>query len=558
MPIDTFMIMALADELSQTLEGGRIDKIHMPARDEIHLLGRSTGGTFRLLLSGGTRYPRVHLSTVKRENPAVPAMFCMLLRKHLTGGRFLGLYQPAMERVLHLHWSAADELGVISRKTLICEMMGKHSNIILADNEGRIIDCLRRVDNEMSPERPVLPGLFYRDPPRQNKQNPITMDREAFEALWKQKPFEQDGADWLLDTFSGLSPVLCRDLAGGALHDNFFALMEKVHNREFSPVLYHRIKKGEDVSVFMPFSEGEAKTFEGNFSELLDFVYTKREERDALGSRAQAIRKQAENVRDRISRKLFAQEREWNSAREREPLRECGDLLMANLHRMERGLSTVTLEDFYHDNAPRVISLDTTRSAQQNAALYYKRYAKAKTAEIELQKQIETAKREIEYWESVIEQISRAANMQELREIQEELHPPRGKQKLQKLSVPHAFVSSEGIRFWAGRNNRQNDVLTMKSASKNDIWMHTQKIPGCHVIVDTGGGEPSEKTLYEAAAVAAWYSGAKTSPKVSVDYTRVKYVKKPAGAKPGFVVYERFKTLLVEPDEKLAERLREE
>jgi predicted ribosome quality control (RQC) complex YloA/Tae2 family protein len=480
MPVDIFAVTALREELSYALEGARIDKIHMPAKSELHILGRGLHGAYRLLLSAHPQRARAHLSSISRENPQTPPMFCMLLRKYLTNGRFAGLEQPTQERILHFHWDAADEMGILSRKTLTIEMTGRHSNIILTDAEGRIIDCLRRIDPEMSPERPVLPGLFYREPP-----------------------------------------------SGGVL-----------------PPPERRM------------------VWDGSISEHLDGLYTKRDLEEQLRQKASSLTKKAKNTRDKLVRKVGYLRQEQLEAQNREHFREKADLLMANLHRIERGAETVTVEDFYHENAPLSIRIDPAKTPQQNAAALYKSYAKAKTAESAIQPQIERAVTEIAYWESVLEQLSRVAGRRDLDEIREEIAPVRNTKnpnRAAKTSQPARFRSTDGITFRAGRNNRQNDLLTMKLADRNDIWLHTQKIPGCHVIIERRDAcEIPEQTIYEAAVVAAWFSAAKTSPKVPVDYTAVKYVKKPPGAKPGMVIYDKFKTVLAEPDEGLVERLRAE
>jgi predicted ribosome quality control (RQC) complex YloA/Tae2 family protein len=480
MPVDIFAVTALGLELSGALEGGRVDKIHMPAKSEVHILGRSLRGSYRLLLSAHPQRARAHLSAIARENPQTPPMFCMLLRKYLLNGRFTGLYQPSKERILHFYWDAADEMGVLSRKTLILEMTGRHSNIILADSEGRVIDCLRRVDPEMSPQRPVLPGLFYRDPP-----------------------------------------------LGGVLPE-----------------------------------EGRRMVWEGSISEHLDSIYTKRDQEEQLRQKTSSLTKTAKNNRDKLIRKIGYLIQERQDAQNREHLREKADLLMANLHRIERGAETVEVEDFYHENTPLAIRLDPAKTPQQNAAALYKSYAKAKTAESAILPQISRAELDAAYWDSVLEQLSRVASQRDLDEIREEVTPAKaakGPAKRTKLPQITRYCSSDGITFRAGRNNRQNDLLTMKMSDKNDIWLHTQKIPGCHVVIERrDAGEVPEQTLYEAAVVAAWFSAAKTSPKVPVDYTAVKYVKKPPGAKPGMVIYDRFKTILAGPDGGIVEKLRVE
>lgn len=554
MPLDCFGVSALCQELNEALCDSRIDKVHMPAQDEVHILGRGIHGSYRLLFSAGTRHPRVHLSTVTRENPATPPVFCMLLRKHLVGGRFITVEQPKGERVLRFIWDCADELGVISQKKLICEMMGRHSNIILAGEDGRIIDCYRKVDSEMSPVRPVLPGLYYRDPPKQEKPSPFDLTESEIVALSS----DNQTAEWLMDTFSGLPPYLCRDLESSKMPivKALCLQLNRVAAGNFEPVIWQG-ENGTDFSC-IPLLTVEPpdgyRIWEHSFSELLDTVYTMQDEHDALKQRASALTKNAQNQRDKLARKLLLLEKERAEAANREPTREKADVLMANLHSIERGAKEVTLEDFYHEMLPIKITLDPSRSAQANAARLYKQYTKAKTAESILGTQLESARTELDYWESVTEQLARVDSQKALQEIKDELHPPRGvKGKEPKLSKPAEFRSSTGIRFWAGRNNRQNDMLTFKMSSRNDLWLHAQKIPGCHVIIDEP--DPDEQTILEAATVAAWFSKARTSPKVSIDYTKVKYVKKPPGARPGMVIYDKFQTIYVEPNEKIIKNL---
>ena len=566
MPVDAFAVTALGRELSRMLEGGRIDKIHMPAKSEVHIIGRGLRGPFRLLLSAHPQRARAHLTTVSRENPQTPPMLCMLLRKHLTNGRFAGLYQPPLERVLHFHWDASDEMGLVSRKTLVIEMIGRHSNIILVDAEGRITDCLRRVDPDMSPERPVLPGLFYRDPPTQNKNDPTAITEEGFLALHRLKPPETENAEWIGNTFTAVSPLLSRDIAHDAndsagLYARFSEAFSHVKENNFIPYI---IKNGADF-FSLPLQTMAQTTYIGTFSEMMDTLYTLRDQTEHLAGRASALTKKAKTTREKLLRKIGLLEQELLSAQNREHIREKADLLMANLHLAGRGAQSVTVEDFYHGGEPVSIRLDPSKSPQQNAAALYKAYAKLKNAETALAGQIAQARRDAEYWDSVLDQLSRVATERDLDEIREEISP--GKQtrgKTPKVSQPMRFRSSDGTVFRAGRNNRQNDLLTMRMANKNDVWLHTQKIPGCHVIIQRDAGpdgargaqEISQQTLREAASVAAWFSAAKTSPKVPVDYTSVKYVKKPPGAKPGMVIYDRFKTLLAEPDGELAEKLR--
>ncbi len=560
MPLDAICLTAVAGELSEKLSGAKIDKVLQPSRDELHLLLHSRGGNCKLLLSASQQHPRAHFTTVTRENPSVPPMFCMLLRKHLIGGRFRAVTQPPMERVLIFELDCTDEMGAPCEKKLVCEIMGRHSNIILVGGDGRIIECLRRVDSEMSEKRQVLPGMFYRLPPAQDKLDFLAMPEDELKSLWGGKKPDIDADKWLLSTFNGLSPLICRELAARGMPESLIELRGTVGRGEFKPVMLVEEGNPRDFSFL------EITQYDGvyqsvpcrDFSSMLDQFYTERDIRGQMAQKAQALLKRASGNRDRIIRKLAAQREELVRARDRERLRESGDLLMANLRLMKKGDESVTVLDFYSDTQENTeIKLDPTRSPQQNAAKYYKDYAKAKNAEAILEEQISMGEGDAEYWESVIEELQRVSGDKELQEIRDELVPrPSKAGKKEKLSAPMEFLSSEGVRIYAGRNNRQNDLLTFKLSGRSDIWLHTQKIPGCHVIVEAGADTPGEQTLLEAAMIAASFSKAKDSPKVPVDYTRVKYVKKPPGAKPGMVIYDKFSTILVSPDQSFLEKLK--
>lgn len=560
MPLDAICLTAVVRELNGRISGAKIDKVLQPSRDEVHLVLHAGRENVRLLLSASQQHPRVHLTGVTRENPAVPPMFCMLLRKHLIGGRLRTATQPRLERVVIFELDCTDDMGSPVEKKLICEVMGRHSNLILVGTDGRIIDCLRRVDSEMSEKRQVLPGMYYRLPPEQGKLDFQAAGRDGLRELWRSKPDGMPEDKWLLDTFNGLSPLVCRELAHNGLPGSLLALTARMEAGDFLPVMLTEDGAPKDFS-FMPIGQYEGVYAEcvcDDFSSLLDMFFTRRDMQAQMKQKAQALARQATNSRDRIVRKLAAQRQELEDARNRERLRECGDLLMASLHLIRKGDESVEVDDFYADPPAKArIRLDPTRTPQQNAAKYYKDYAKAKNAEALLAVQIDKGQADVEYWESVLEELQRVSSDRELQEIRDEIHPPRASQKgRDKLSAPMEFVSSEGVRILAGRNNRQNDQLTFRIADRNDIWMHTQKIPGCHVIIESGADEPGDRTLLEAAVIAALYSKGKNSPKVPVDYTRVKYVKKPPGANPGMVIYDKFKTILVSPDPALPESLK--
>ena len=575
MPLDAICLQGVVGELAPQLTGSRIEKIQQPARDQIILLLR---GSRRLFLNAGANQPRIHLTEQLRDNPSQPPMFCMLLRKHLSGGIIESVRQEALERVVTLTVLASDEMGERSRFTLVWEGMPRRANLILCDRDGRIIDCLRRVDLEAEQDRQVMPGLFYRLPTRQDKRSPLSVTEEEFAALLGRAAPDAPLDGWLLDTFTAISPLVARDLTvracgstdapasqGNALWDVFSRWQRGVNENNFTPTLIKRNGSLADftygpVTQYGTYAETEIYD---SFSHLLDDFYEKREQAERVKQKGRDLLKTATTARDRVRRKLAAQEKELAACLDRDHLRICGELITANLYRMERGQSRLTAQNYYDENCADVdIPLDVRLSPQENAARYFKQYAKAKTAEKYLTAQLQRGREELQYLESVLQELAQAESEQDFNDIRTELTDGgylrgRGKKQpgFQRASKPREFRSSAGLRILVGRNNRQNDRLTTKDADKRDIWLHTQKIHGSHVILCTGGAEPDEQSLMEAASLAAYFSQAQGSTKVPVDYTPVKFVKKPAGAKPGMVVYTTYQTMLADPDEELAKRL---
>ena len=575
MPLDAICLQAVVGELAPQLTGSRIEKIQQPARDQIILLLR---GSRRLFLNAGANQPRIHLTEHLRDNPSQPPMFCMLLRKHLSGGIIESVRQEPLERVVTLTVLASDEMGERSRFTLVWEGMPRRANLILCDRDGRIIDCLRRVDLEAEQDRQVLPGLFYRLPTRQDKRSPLSVTEEEFAALLGRAAPDAPLDGWLLDTFTAISPLVARELTvracgstdapvsqGSALWDVFPRWQRDVNENTFTPTLIKRNGSLADftygpVTQYGTYAETEIYD---SFSHLLDDFYEKREQAERVKQKGRDLLKTATTARDRVRRKLAVQEKELAACLDRDHLRICGELITANLYRMERGQSRLTAQNYYDENcADMDIPLDVRLSPQENAARYFKQYAKAKTAEKYLTAQLQKGGEELQYLESVLQELAQAESEQDFNDIRTELTDGgylrgRGKKQpgFQRASKPREFRSSAGLRILVGRNNRQNDRLTTKDADKRDIWLHTQKIHGSHVILCTGGAEPDERSLMEAASLAAYFSQAQSSTKVPVDYTPVKFVKKPAGAKPGMVVYTTYQTMLADPDEELVKRL---
>ncbi len=574
MPLDAIFLSALTAELNETLPGARIDKIQQPERDTILLQLRSqNAGNRRLLLSASSNHPRIHYTESRWENPAQPPMFCMLLRKHLAGGRILSLRQLPLERAVELRVESADELGELSEKRLILELMGRNSNLILTGPDGRVLDCLRRVDFEMSEKRQVLPGLFYREPPAQGK---LDFRAETVESLYDalaavDHPLSLDR--WIMDRWAGISPLIARELAflcTGKTDPDLTSLNRpalaaslsrelKALTADFVPTRLLLNGERKDYS-FRPIRQYEgymAQDSFSSFSALLDDFYTGRAQAERMRARTQSLHKSLTNQLARIRRKLANQEKELEATYDRERLRQLGDIVTANLHLIQRGQARLTAVDFYDPDMRQIeIPLNVTLSPQQNAAKYYKDYNKAKHAEKFLTEQIALGRSEEEYLASVLEALSRAETERDISDIRAELteggylrQTDRKKQMKVPPSKPMEFRTSDGFQILVGRNNRQNDLLTTKLAYKTDLWLHVQKAHGSHVIIASGGAQVPDRTITEAAELAAWYSQARQGHNVPVDLCPVRQVKKPGGAKPGMVVYENYRTVYVDPRE---------
>ncbi len=577
MPLDAITMTAVAEELRGALLGGKVDKIYQPTRDEVVLHMRSGGGNVKLLLSANPQHPRAQLTNISRENPETPPMFCMLLRKYFVGGRILDISQPPMERLLEFRFETLNDLGDRVERRLVLECIGRKSNLIMLDGEGRITDCLRRVDADLSAQRPLMPGLYYQQPVPTGKLDAVAMPAEELAALVLRDAPEGEGQDkWLLDTFSGISPLIARELefrAGGSregLRVELEKLASAVNEKNFTPVVLRRDEREVDFS-FMPilqYGPGvELKRCE-TFSQLLDDFYAAKEAQERVKQRGQDFIRSVTQARNRTAKKIVNQEQDLAKAAGREQMRRFGDIITTNFYRMERGQTVLRAQDYYDPDCAEVeIPLDPLLTPQQNAARYYKDYKKAQKAEEMLAIQLEKNRAELDYLDSVLQTIGLSEGDRDLQEIRQELMDngylkqhkrkmtAKGKQKIIHAK-PMEFRSTAGLTILVGKNNSQNDRLTMKESDKRDIWLHTQKIHGSHVILKTNGAEPDEQSLTEAAMLAAWFSQGSESGQVPVDYTPVKFVKKPAGAKPGFVIYNTYNTMYVTPNEEIVKKLR--
>ncbi len=571
MPLDAALLTGLVRELSPLLSGARIDKIQQPTRDTLLLSVYTRQGARRLLISAAGSGARVHFTEEKYENPDKPPMFCMLLRKHLTGARIDSLTQPEWERIAVAKLTARDELGMEQNRTLVLELMGRAANIILCDGEMRIIDCLRRVDFGEEAYRRLLPGMLYRFPQKPEKPCFFSVGSERRRALWASAEKSTEASGWILDTFSAVSPLIAREIAARAgsferLPESMDALAESVNAKELAPTLLSLDGKPKDFTFMRIVQYGaqvENSRFD-SFSGLLDAYYGERDRAERLRRAAHDTLKAVRTLRDRQMRKLANQREELKKSANREELRRRGDLITANLWRAQKGARTLECEDYYSEGCPTVtIRLDPRKTPQQNAAQAYKEYRKAETAEKHLSELIASGEKQLDYLESVLDILSRVESERDVQEIRAELtaqgiiKPARGgKQKKLKPAGPLSFVSSAGYEILVGRSNAQNDELTTKLARRTDIWLHTQRVHGSHVIIRCNDTQPDGRTLMEAASLAAYYSEARNSGKTPVDYTQVRKVKKPSGALPGKVVYTDYQTIVVEPDPALAEKLR--
>ena len=565
MAFDAFFLSAVMEEIQARTAEARVDKIHQPSRDTVILQLKCREGREKLLFALNPTAPRLHLTTASPENPAEPPMFCMLLRKHLSGARLIEMRQIPMERCAFFTFDCIDEMGDHVKKTLVAELMGRTCNLYLLSQEGRIIDCLRRIGLDESSKRSALPGLMYQLPEPITKQNP----RDAgFEDVLCQ-PGADVLAERLMDAFGGLSPLVCREaslFAAGAVDArvedmDIPAAAEKLelffHEHLNHPkACYYALPDGTPKQfAFCPIRQYGGCEEAENFGALLDMYYTVRDRKDLMRQKSQGIRKTIQNLCTRIQRKLAIQEKELEATFDRERLRQLGDIVTANIHRIVKGQTVIQCEDFYDENMSLIeVPISPILSPQQNAAKFYKDYAKLKNAEKELTKQMELGEQELHYLRSVLEELNRAENEAELDEIRQELYAggyvrldsSKKRMKVAK-SKPMRFESTDGYPIYVGRNNRQNDELTFKLARKDDIWCHASKVHGSHVIISCGGTTPPDDTITQAAQLAAYYSETMGGQNIPVDVTPVKQVKKLTGAKPGMVIYHTYRTVIVNP-----------
>ncbi len=580
MALDGLCLSVIANEISSDFLDARVEKISQPSKDAIVLTLRFKGGSKKLLLSAGASGARIHKTSEQLENPSTPPMFCMLMRKHLSGGRLIGVRQLGLDRVLFLDFEVLNELADKVLNTLCIEIMGHNSNIILINSDGKIIDAVKRVNAEVSSVRLCLPGVKYELPPQQDKKNLFKINRDELKS-----DLETMGdtalSKALLSLYSGLSPLICREIAfyaskgsdmlcsalDGDQIDRIFFFVSQIagYIQNPAPCTLYNLNRVPKEFSFMPIRQyGHAmvsRDFD-SIDELLDSFYSERDRLERVKQKSGDLLKTVVNISDRISRKLENQRLDLKKCQDKEQLRRYGDIIYANLSFIENGASKAVLTDFYDESAPQIeIAIDPRLTPAQNAQKYYNDYRKADTAEKMLSSLIKSGEAELIYIDSVFDALTRAASESELSAIRAELYDAKyirkkPDKKQLKASAPYLkYLSSDGFVILSGRNNLQNDKLTLKDSSKGDMWLHTQKIAGSHTVIVAEGKDIPDKTLEEAAIIASYNSKARNSTKVAVDYTMIRNVKKPSGAKPGMVVYETYKTAIVTPDEALVKKL---
>ncbi|MBS4217808.1 NFACT family protein [Bacillus sp. FJAT-49711] len=561
MPFDGFFTRAMVHELKAALSRGRIGKIHQPYKNELVMVIRAGRQNHKLLLSAHPTYARVQITEDSFDNPNEPPMFCMMLRKHLEGAIIQDIKQAEMDRIIIFELRGRDELGDESYKQLIVEIMGRHSNIILVDKEKeKIIDSIKHIPAALNSYRTILPGSTFISPPAQNKSNPFSASEQD---ILKKVDFNSGKLDkQIVEHFSGFSPICAKELifkAGLANRETvpktFVSLMDEIKNHLYDPAI--TIANDKEQFYLFPFTHlnGEHKKF-ASLSEMLDRFYFGKADRDRVKQQAFDLERLMKNEKNKNESKVKKLQATLEAAEKADEYQLLGELLTANMHLVKRGMKEITVINYYDENGGQMnIVLDPRKSPSENAQSYYTKYQKAKNSVQVVEEQISKADDEISYFDGLLQQLT-SASTRDIEEIREELAEQgylRLRHKRGQRKNPNAkpiidrFEASDGTEILVGKNNKQNDFLTNKLAGRDEIWFHTKDIPGSHVVIRSK--EPTEETIFEAAMLAAYFSKAKNSASVPVDFTKIRHVKKPNGSKPGFVIYDNQQTVYVTPDE---------
>ncbi|MFD1735757.1 NFACT family protein [Bacillus salitolerans] len=568
MSFDGIVTKAITEELNNKLLSGRISKIYQPYKQELLLHIRANGFNQKLLISANPSYSRVHITNEQYDNPAEPPMFCMLLRKHLEGSVITSIQQLEMERIITIETRGRNELGDETVKQLIIEIMGKHSNVILIDKEKNIIlDSIKHISPALNRHRTLLPGYEYVTPPSQGKLSPFEVDEELF--LRKLDFNAGKLSKQIVESFSGLSPLIANEVVHQAgigsknkLAQVFLQMMDQAKHLQFNPVIIAGDTKEYFYALPLQHIKGVTKTF-SSISEMLDRFYYGKAERDRVKQQGHDLERFIRNEKEKNEKKIIKLEKTLKDAEKAEQFQLFGELLTANMYLMKKGLKEIEVMNYYNENNEMLtIPLNPLKTPSENAQMYFQKYVKAKNSVSIVLEQIEKAKEEVTYFESLLQQME-TASPRDIQEIREEL-TEEGYLKARQVKGPkknknqkpilEEYVSSTGTLILVGKNNKQNEYLTNKLAHRDEVWLHTKDIPGSHVVIKSS--EPDHDTILEAANLAAYYSKARNSSSVPVDYTKIKHVKKPSGSKPGFVIYDSQQTVYVTPNEDLVVKLK--
>ncbi len=579
MALDGITLGLVKNELSSYLIGSKIDKVHQPSKNELVFILRTRNGGYRLYLSCDGQSPRVHLTRYNLENPKTPPMLCMLLRKRLCGATLVDIKQINNDRILIFEFDGTTEIGDKTKYYIICEVMGQKSNIILCDNDYRIIDAVKRVDEEKSSVREILPGLKYELPPMQEKCNILTDDTVDItnKVLFNSEKLLSKA---ILESIEGFSPIVGREIAYRTIFDDKqVGLLSSIEKERLKNEI-ETIKKEINCNEFTLLSSVDGIPFDFSFtnirqygnsmskktydsiSELLDDFYFEKDKINRTKRKAADLFKLLNSAIERTSRKINNRRLELEKSVNREQIRIYAELITANQYRLTEKSSVYKLENYYDNNNVIEIPVNPALSPLQNAQKYFKEYKKAANAEKMLYSLIEDGEQELVYLDTVLDNLTRAETEREISEIRDELElcgylkiKKGNKNKKEKPFPPLEFMSSDGFRILVGRNNVQNDILTLKTAMNYDMWLHVQKFAGSHTVIIANKKEITDTAIFEAACIAAYHSKAKDSSAVPVDYTLIKNVKKPTGAKPGKVIYNTYNTIYVTPQKELIEKL---
>lgn len=567
MPFDGIVTKSVVEELQDTIVQGRISKIYQPTSTELVFTIRNQRKNHTLLLSIHPTYARFHLTNDKYQNPKEPPMFCMLLRKHLSGAIVESIQQDGLERIITINIRSIDEIGDAENKSLIIELMGRHSNIMLvSEGKEHIIDSLKHVSSLQNRYRSILPGQKYIAPPAQNKLNPLEIDGQDF---IKKLDFNEGKLDrQIVNMLVGVSPFIAKEMVARAALgsnqdyvDSFITIRDDIQTKAYQPTIYRNEKEDFHVIQLKHF-KGEQDSF-ASTNEMLDQFYSGKAERDRVKQQSRDLYRFIKNEQDKNERKLNIHEKTIQKANKADRFQRLGELLTANMHLVSQGDPSVTVIDYYDPDQKEVtINLQTDKSPSENAQALFTRYRKLSNSKKIVAREIIKTKREITYLEQLLQQIDQAREI-DIEDIREELREEgylkkqrQGKRNKTKRPIPEEYTSTEGIPIFVGKNNKQNEYVTHQLSHRNDTWLHTKDIPGSHVVIRSP--EPNEETLLEAAQLAAYFSKAHQSASVPVDYTQIRHVKKPRGAKPGYVTYDHQKTLFVTPDISVIEKLTKE